>query len=158
MGKSYLRYRHASTFGVVASQQSNVLSWNNGQYAVAGALENVIVWDVRKGLVVTTLVGEKHAVTCIAASPDGVHLAVGYEDGTVRLWRVMDAESVVTLSGHKSAVSALAYDEGGMRLASGSNDTHLIVWDVVAETGLFRYVLGQSFLAMTSFAWRLRCK
>jgi U3 small nucleolar RNA-associated protein 12 len=138
VAKTYLRYRHAATCGIVASPQSNILSWHNGQYAIAGALENVIVWDVRKGTAVVTLTGEKHAVTCMAASPDGVHIAVGYEDGTIRIWKVMENDCVITFSGHKSAVSALSYDVSGMRLASGSNDTHLIVWDVVAETGLYR--------------------
>lgn len=139
--KTYLRYRHNATFGVIASQQSNVLSWKE-QYAIAGALENILIWDVRKGVVVATLEGGKHAVSCLALSPDNTHIAAGYEDGTVKIWNAETHAEVVALSGHKAAVSALAYDMSGLRLASGSNDTHLIVWDVVAETGLFRYVLN----------------
>ena len=98
MGKTYLKYSLANTFGLVVSPQSNIVSYGDGTYAIVGALENVLVWDVRKGQVVSTLEGDEHAVTCLAMSPDNVHLAVGYSDGTIRVWKVMEGESVITFS------------------------------------------------------------
>lgn len=60
-------------------------------------------------------------MTAIASSPNSKQLAVGYNDGTVKVFDVRSGEVVITFSGHKSAVSVLSYDKDGMRLVSGSN-------------------------------------
>eukprot|EP00123_Amoebidium_parasiticum_P021149 comp62400_c0_seq1/m.47920 comp62400_c0_seq1/g.47920 ORF comp62400_c0_seq1/g.47920 comp62400_c0_seq1/m.47920 type:complete len:932 (-) comp62400_c0_seq1:257-3052(-) len=139
MGKTYLRYSPSGAVGLVVGTGSNTLSWGkDGEYAIAGALENIIIWDLRKGTALRTLPGEKHEVTCMASSPDGTHLAAGYNDGSIRLWNLLDGTCNVTLSGHKAAVTALAYDQKGLLLCSGSKDCDVIVWDVVAEAGLYR--------------------
>ena len=65
------------------------------------------------------LEGERHRVTALSKSPDGCHLAVGYENGAVKVFDVTTRECAVTFSGHKSAVSSLHYDAHGMRLVSG---------------------------------------
>ena len=68
-----------------------------------------------------TLVGDKqNEVSKIAKSPDKKHVAVGYNDGTVKIFELSSAEVVVTFSGHKSSVEAISYDKDGMRLVSGS--------------------------------------
>lgn len=85
--------------------------------------------------------GHRAEVTCIIRSPQKDTFAVGYADGSIRLWSASDGSVIATFNGHKKAVTALAFDEAGSRLASGSQDTALILWDVVAEAGMFRYVL-----------------
>ena len=59
-------------------------------------------------------------MTILAASPDKLHLAVGYMDGTIKIFNILTGEVAVTFSGHKSAVTALNYDNDGVRLVSGS--------------------------------------
>lgn len=86
--------------------------------------------------------GHRAEVTCIVRSPQPEFFAVGYADGSIRLWN-SDSSSSIVFNGHKKAVTALAFDEQGTRLASGSQDTDLIVWDVVAEAGLYRFVMKQ---------------
>lgn len=71
-------------------------------------------------LQLATLEGENHEVTLLSASPDKLHLAVGYADGAIRIFNVLTGEVAVTFSGHKSAVTALNYDHDGLRLVSGS--------------------------------------
>lgn len=71
-------------------------------------------------------------------SPNQRQIAVGYEDGVVRLFDLNSGECLVTYSGHKSAVTCLAFDSEGMRLVSGAKDTNIIIWDTVSEAGLFR--------------------
>lgn len=66
------------------------------------------------------LQGLKHEVTCLCPSPDGLHLAVGYEDGSVRIFSLLSGEGNVTFNGHKAAITSLKYDQLGGRLASGS--------------------------------------
>lgn len=117
------------------------------------------MWDVKKGEMVWIVLlyppndlislqkamwhetGHRAEVTCIQRSPQLDSFAVGYADGSVRLWSASAGSVIATFNGHKKAVTALAFDAKGTRLASGSQDTDLILWDVIAEAGLFRYVI-----------------
>uniref|UniRef100_A0A663LRP4 WD repeat-containing protein 3 n=1 Tax=Athene cunicularia TaxID=194338 RepID=A0A663LRP4_ATHCN len=87
---------------------------------------------------VLILKGLKQEVSCLCPSPDGLHLAVGYEDGSIRVFSLLSGETNITFNGHKAAVTALQYDHLGGRLVSGSKDTDVIVWDVINENGLYR--------------------
>lgn len=74
---------------------------------------------------VLVLEGEKNQVSCLAASPDNKHLAVGYSDGSIKIFNLTNGDLAVTFSGHKTAVSALNYDHLGMRLVSGAMVSNL---------------------------------
>jgi U3 small nucleolar RNA-associated protein 12 len=132
----------------------------DGKLAYVPALEDVLVWDVKKGEMVSAHIltyyilysktpqiamwhesGLKAEVTSIARSSQKDIFAVGYADGSIRLWNASNQSVVATFNGHKNAVTALTFDGTGARLASGSQDTNLILWDVVGESGLFRSVV-----------------
>ncbi|XP_052807522.1 WD repeat-containing protein 3-like [Mya arenaria] len=140
--KQYLRYAASDVFGLIGTNKANVvylgLNGTQGRYCATGACENVIVWDIRTGEKHITLKGDKHEVTKIAASPDNLHISVGYSDGKIVVFNLQSGEVIITFSGHKSAVTALSYDHGGLRLVSGGKDTDVIVWDIVNESGLYR--------------------
>ncbi|KAM3935805.1 WD repeat-containing protein 3 [Leptodactylus fuscus] len=140
--RQYLRYAASALFGVVASFKSNIcyvtLRGEKGRYVAVGACEHVFIWDTRKGEKVLILQGQKQEVTQLRPSPDGLSLAVGYEDGSIRIFSLLSGESGITFNGHKAAVTALTYDQLGGRLVSGSKDTDVIVWDVINESGLYR--------------------
>ncbi|KAJ3313416.1 hypothetical protein HDU76_002636 [Blyttiomyces sp. JEL0837] len=140
MVKLYLRYRHASSFGVIASGASNSVFDKEGKLAVCPALEDVIVWDVKRAVEVARWHDDdnKAEVTCIARSPDGDTFAIGYTDGSIRLWKLSTNTTTTTFTGHKTSVTSLSFDKKGHRLASGSKDTDLVVWDVLSESGLYR--------------------
>ncbi|KAL8943739.1 MAG: hypothetical protein Q9216_000845 [Gyalolechia sp. 2 TL-2023] len=153
MVKSYLKYEHSKTFGLITSSASNVL-WvpdedfqnaalrqSKAGRAVVGADEEVICWDVKKGELLSRwrdkdCVAE---VTTISQSKADLDVfAVGYADGTIRIWDARIATVVISFNGHRSAVTVLAFGDDGSRLASGSKDTDIIIWDLVAEVGLYR--------------------
>lgn len=140
--KQYLRYSGSTLFGVVASPKGNIvyvtLRGEKGRYVAVPACEHVFIWDIRKGEKVLVLEGLKQEATALCPSPDGLHLAVGYEDGSIRIFSLLSGEGDVTFNGHKAAVTSLKYDALGGRLASGSKDTDVIVWDVISESGLYR--------------------
>ncbi|KAJ3080298.1 hypothetical protein HK102_003159 [Quaeritorhiza haematococci] len=141
MVKSYLRYRSSSVFGVIASGSGNAVFDATGRRAVVPALEDVIVWDLRKGTkeAVWHDVGNTAEVTCICRNPAVRNsFAVGYSDGSIRLWNIDNSTSIVAFNGHRSAVTAVCFDPSGQRLASGARDTDIIVWDVIGEAGLYR--------------------
>ncbi|KAF1314370.1 Wd repeat-containing protein 3, partial [Globisporangium splendens] len=138
MVKSYLRYERDCAFGVVAAVEGNVLYDHSGKFAIAPALKDVVVWNVRQGNKVREFRGDSGQVTALTLSPDGAFVAAGYSTGVIRVFRFATGALEVTLDGHKSAVEALVYKTDGSVLASGSRDTDIIVWDIVSQTGLFR--------------------
>ncbi|KAH8893773.1 WD40 repeat-like protein [Thozetella sp. PMI_491] len=147
MVKSYLKYEHSKSFGLVATASSNIL-WTSRDKTGSGAgqaivpsNEEVFVWDIKKGELLSRWKDEScHSqVTAIAQSKsDPDVFAVGYEDGSIRLWDGKIATTIVSFNGHKSAVTILAFDKAGVRLASGSKDTDILLWDLVAEVGLYK--------------------
>ncbi|KAM3861701.1 WD repeat-containing protein 3 [Diretmus argenteus] len=141
--KQYLRYAASAVFGVIGSQKANISyvtlrGGERGRYVAVAACEHVFIWDVRKAEKVLILKGSKHEVTFLCPSPDGIHIAVGYEDGAVRVFSLLNGESNVSFNGHKSAVTVIRYDALGARLVTGSRDTDVIVWDIINECGLYR--------------------
>lgn len=50
MVKAYLRYEPLATFGVITSTLSNIVYDHTGKIAVSPALEEVILWDLKKGV------------------------------------------------------------------------------------------------------------
>ncbi|RYO93465.1 hypothetical protein DL766_004782 [Monosporascus sp. MC13-8B] len=148
MVKSYLKYEHSKSFGLVTSGTSNVV-WTSkdkssatsaGQVVVA-ANEEVLYWDIKKGEILSRWRDENclSQVTAIAQSKtDPDVFAVGYEDGSIRLWDSKIATTIVNFNGHRSAITNLAFDRSGVRLASGSKDTDVIIWDLVAEVGQYK--------------------
>ncbi|OCK83859.1 WD40 repeat-like protein [Lepidopterella palustris CBS 459.81] len=153
MVKSYSKYEHSQTFGVVASAFSNVVWTSDGLssqgsgrpsgagHAYVGANEEVLCWDVKKGELLSrwrdaNCIDEVTAISRSGADKDV--FAVGYGDGSIRIWDARTATIIITFNGHKSAVTTLAFDASGVRLASGAKDTNIIIWDLVAEVGLFK--------------------
>ncbi|KAG1892575.1 WD-repeat-containing protein [Suillus subluteus] len=138
MVQSYLRHGPTQAFGLICSLTSNSLY--DGKLAYVPALEDVLVWDMKKGQMLSMWheTGHRSEVTCMCRSPQENIFAVGYADGSVRLWNSAFISVIATFNGHQKSVTALAFDAQGARLASGSQDTDIIVWDVVAEAGLYR--------------------
>lgn len=139
--RQYFRFEPSGKFGLISSPDCNIIYRKGGKEVISGTLETFSSWNLRTG----SLNGSwndsdnKSSVSCLQISPvDSNVLAVGYEDGSVRLWNLEQSESTVVLRGHKTAVTALCFDSTGARLASGSKDTDIVLWDLSSETGLYR--------------------
>ncbi|KAF7584097.1 WD domain, G-beta repeat family protein [Clavispora lusitaniae] len=158
MVKSYDRYEQESSFGVIGGQ-SNIVwlppaptqSSKSLGRAASGGLEDILIWDIKTGELMTRLnddltPGASNAKTSSAPSTVIVlayHeqtniLAAGHNDGTIKIWDLTSGSVMVTFSGHKSAISVLKFDRNGTRVVSGSADSTVIMWDLVGEEGLFK--------------------
>eukprot|EP00794_Sanderia_malayensis_P000233 gene233-850_t len=152
--KTYQRYSLLSQFSVVGSGRCNTVLLEKNQdrpkssftssptqsyYAATGAVENVVIWDIKKAEQVMVLYGDQHEVTAIATGKNNKILAAGYSNGSIKIWDLREGNDMITLSGHKYAITSLQFDSIGARLVSGSRDTDVIVWDVINECGLYRF-------------------
>jgi eukaryotic-like serine/threonine-protein kinase len=54
----------------------------------------------------------------MAYAPDGLSLASGGDDGTVRIWDTRTGQQQHQLTGHTGPVTAVAYAPDGLTLAS----------------------------------------
>ncbi|KAL6715739.1 beta transducin [Lecanora helva] len=153
MVKSYLKYEHSKSFGLITSATSNAI-WCAGHdaenaalrsagagCAVVGANEEILCWDIKKGEVISRWTenacnAEVTVITQSEADPD--IYAVGYADGSIRVWDSRISTVVISFNGHQSAVSHLCFNKDGVRLASGAKDTDIIIWDLLTETGLIK--------------------
>jgi WD40 repeat protein len=70
-----------------------------------------------------TLYGHKSSIRSVVYSPDGLTLASGSEDNTIKIWNTKTGTYIKTLEGHKDRVLSVAYSPNGNTIASGSGDT-----------------------------------
>ncbi len=79
---------------------------------------------------VHTLKGHSDLVRAVAISPDGVTLASGSNDNSIKLWNLATGRQICTLNGHSSLVCSVAISPDGKTLASGSADKSIKLWNL----------------------------
>ncbi|KOR31084.1 hypothetical protein TI04_02620, partial [Achromatium sp. WMS2] len=89
--------------------------------------------------------GHTNYVNSVAFSPDGIILASGSWDNSIKLWRVADGALLLTFTGHTSSVKSVAFSPDGSSLASGSWDKTIKLWRV-ADGVLLRTLTGHANL------------
>jgi WD40 repeat protein len=77
--------------------------------------------------------GGTEGVSCLAYSCDGLTLATGHDDGTVRLWDADTGRQRAILTGHAARVRALAFAPHGRQLASGDAAGDIKLWHLPAN-------------------------
>lgn len=102
-------------------------------YSLSGAMT---VYDLAAGRAVAHH-GSAHGapISAIAFSDDGLRIASGDTEGTIRVWADPDkltakSAAQLTLKGHRSGVHFLGFSNTGNLLASGSADDSARVWDL----------------------------
>ena len=64
-------------------------------------------------------------------SRDGSLIAMGCDDGVIRVWDTETREMALELTGgHEGVVMSVDFDPSGTRLVSGGADTEVLIWDL----------------------------
>jgi hypothetical protein len=64
----------------------------------------------------------------VAISLDGLTLASGYDDNTIKMWNLLTGELLSSLNGHLGTVYSVAIAPSGNILVSGSADETIKIW------------------------------
>jgi WD40 repeat protein len=64
----------------------------------------------------------RDVVRSIAWSPDGIRMATGTVNGTVRVWMVEKGKELLSIAAHAGPVTSLTWSPDGYRVASASED------------------------------------
>jgi WD40 repeat protein len=89
-----------------------------------------MLWEARSGKLLRTLKGHGNVVRSVAFDPQGVTLASGSDDNTVKLWEARSGKLLRTLEGHQGPVWSVAFDPQSATLASGSFDNTVKLWEL----------------------------
>ena len=73
--------------------------------------------------------GHDNGVNSVTYSPDGLRIASGSTDGTIRVWDAKSGAQLAILCEHEDGVNSVTYSPDGHYIASGSADGTIRVWD-----------------------------
>src|SRR3989339_303422 len=100
------------------------------------------------GDLISTLVGHTKFVISIAFSPDGMKIASGSYDETIKLWDISIGNVINTFSGHTDVITSIAFSPDGTKLASGSFDHTIKIWETNSGN-LINTFLGHSVVVIS---------
>ncbi|CCO33398.1 hypothetical protein BN14_07473 [Rhizoctonia solani AG-1 IB] len=98
------------------------------------------------------LSGHSGSVSSVVFSPNGLHLASGSHDKTIRVWNVRTGQPVGDpFEGHMNRVLSMSYSDDGSRIAS--SDSTIRVWDPqTGQTVLGPLAVYSSIVLSVSFS------
>ncbi|EHK19869.1 uncharacterized protein TRIVIDRAFT_46923 [Trichoderma virens Gv29-8] len=98
-----------------------------------------------------TLKGHGGTVESVAFSADGLYLASGSSDDTIKIWDTITGKERQTLKGYSGTVWSVAFSADGRYLASGLDDKTIKIWDMT--TGKKRQTLSGHYSRVWSVAF-----
>ena len=104
----------------------------NGKILACGEGQNVKLWDITTGELITTFRGHIGLVHYLAFSPDGSILASASEDGTVLYWNINTENQLPpNITEHTDLVETISFMNGGSStLASVDFNGIITLWDL----------------------------
>eukprot|EP01119_Soliformovum_irregulare_P025564 TRINITY_DN9508_c0_g1_i1.p1 TRINITY_DN9508_c0_g1~~TRINITY_DN9508_c0_g1_i1.p1 ORF type:complete len:470 (-),score=104.45 TRINITY_DN9508_c0_g1_i1:78-1487(-) len=100
----------------------------------------------------SSLTGHTDAVLSVQFSPNGMQIASGSGDSTLRIWDSDTQLPIHTCKGHKQWVMIVSWAPSGKKIASGGLDNEVRVWDPVSGKQIGGALKGHK-RHITCLAW-----
>lgn len=148
-------------FVLPAKANSIAISPGNGDFLVAGIKENIYIWHLATGKMLTMLSKHYQQVNCIKFIDDGSHFVSGGQDGQTIVWslsaaigdryRVENIEPLHTFSDHSLPISDMWIGTGGLAslLVTVSLDRTCKIYDIASGSMLVSLVFQEVITAVT---------
>jgi WD40 repeat protein len=103
----------------------------DGRYLAAAGQGSLAIWSRESGRYKPLFERTGQTFRCLAFSPDGTTLALGGDDGAVRLWEISTWRERAILLDHNDVVRCVAFSPDSRRLVSSGQDRLVMLWDAV---------------------------
>lgn len=132
----------------------------DGCFLAAGIQENIYIWQIATGRMLTMLTKHYQPINCIKFTDDGSHFVSGGQDGQVIVWSLSSAvgnsyqteavEPLHSFSDHALPITDLWIGSGGMRaiLVSVSMDRTCKIYDIASGNMLLSLVFQEMLTAV----------
>jgi WD40 repeat protein/serine/threonine protein kinase len=111
----------------------------------------VHLWDLAARCERATLPHEED-VTAVAFSPDGMLLASGCRDGSIRLWDMASRREMNVFRGHAQLLGSVVFSPDGLTLASGGFDGRVRLWDIATQSPIASFDAHKAPVFCMSFS------
>lgn len=110
-----------------------------------GATNDLLLWDIADGSIITRFSNVAHDVYTLAIRPDGNQaLLASYYDNVIDVFDIPNDVILGTLTEHDSAVRTVAYTPDAQHALSGSDDDSLILWNLATGKPQNMFFGGES--------------
>ncbi len=113
----------------VSAAEAKAMDWSPDGCLAWGGEHLPLTLHRREGAITSRPGGPESTVSSLSWSPDGRRLAVGTEDGEVRICENRGSEPGPVLPGGHGTIHDLAWSPDGRSLAAASSANTLLVWD-----------------------------
>ncbi|KZP10837.1 WD40 repeat-like protein [Athelia psychrophila] len=127
-------------------------SFDGTRLAIQDSNQSVQVFNTETGMAMGMSSREytgKYGVACIAYSPEGTHIALGFRDGSICVWDPETGKEVEWLCSKFQMVNSIAYSRDGKCLISGSYDCQIRMWNTETHTAVGELLTGHTEAVMT---------
>ena len=158
----------ADCIGTLSGHENKINSIQfsaDGTMIVSGSSDKTVrVWDVHNRCLIQVFDGHKPNplvitqkldegdVYSVSFSHDGMLVASGSGDNTIKLWELSSGRNVATLRGHADLVQCVAFSPDGASILSCSADKSTRLWAVGSGAEVRRFVRHSSSVNTVSFS------
>ncbi len=98
---------------------------STGEWLAFGcpSAQQLLVWEWRSETYIIKQRGHAYGMKCMAYSPDGVVVATGGEDGSIKLWNTSSGFCYCTLKNHTAPITAIAFANASVIMSSSFDGT-----------------------------------
>jgi WD40 repeat protein len=96
--------------------------------------------------------GHEQIVQSVTFSPDGLLLASGSDDKTIRLWEMASGKQLAVIRGHETGIQVLSFSRDSAWLSSGDANGEVRLWDATTGKSIGKPMRGSS-AAVSSLAF-----